>query len=207
MLSHTGILGLLFALSYLILDKFRDKLSLKRQQIYNNFADQRIIHNIPNCMDVMSNMIFIFGAVYHYNNYILSSLCFFVALGSSYYHWNPVMSTLFWDRLPMAMIFCYVIADKLNMMLIQKILFIIIGSYTVYYWKRTHDLVPYLTFQLAPMIFFLLYKEYHMIPCIMLYIAAKLFEMVDYQIYIHTNGLVSGHTIKHLIAGLSMFTI
>lgn len=36
------------------------------------------------------------------------------------------------------------------------------------------------------------------------YSLAKIFETFDYQTLILTNGLVSGHTTKHTIAGLSI---
>jgi hypothetical protein len=35
-------------------------------------------------------------------------------VGSSYYHWSPCDSTLFWDRLPMAVIFMAFAAVQLN---------------------------------------------------------------------------------------------
>ncbi len=68
-------------------------------------------------------------------------------------------------------------------------------------------LVPYSAFQLTPILFFLVHSEYKMGLCIAFYILAKICEKYDKQIFELTFKNVSGHTIKHLIAGIGMFFI
>jgi hypothetical protein len=41
----------------------------------------------------------------------------------------------------------------------------------------------------------------------LLYIVAKVAEMLDHQIYRWTAELVSGHTVKHLVAGIGPFLL
>ena len=89
---------------------------------YHNFADQRTIWGIPNFWDVMSNLPICFlgayGLLLVFRTYkqmpelvtilIPLTLClgiFTACFGSAYYHWSPDNPRLFWDRLPMTLMF------------------------------------------------------------------------------------------------------
>ena len=90
---------------------------------YHNFADQRPFLSVPNALNVLSNLPFVFVGVWglwfvgradgqifagRWERLAFGLLFAFVALtgvGSSYYHWQPGNATLYWDRLPLTVVF------------------------------------------------------------------------------------------------------
>ena len=98
---------------------------IPQSQTYHRFADQRTLLGIPNFWNVVSNLPFILvgalGLARVRGN--LSASMFFLGVfltgfGSSYYHWRPDDSGLFWDRLPMSFAFmatlAYVIEERID---------------------------------------------------------------------------------------------
>ena len=74
-------------------------------QSYHNFSDKRTILGIPNGINVLSNIVFIFLAIYllqKKKSNLLSIYLILLAIASSYYHLNPSDDTLFWDVLMIA---------------------------------------------------------------------------------------------------------
>jgi hypothetical protein len=91
---------------------------------YHRFADRRTLLGIPNCFNVLSNVIFLVVGVlglrflfrgdgasaansFTYRSERWPYVVFFLgvtltAFGSAYYHLAPENSRLVWDRLPMA---------------------------------------------------------------------------------------------------------
>ena len=128
---------------------------------YHNFADDRLYLGVPNFLNVISNIPFLFAGLYGiyvlvYGNqkafihlaekgtyYVLFISVCFVALGSSYYHLWPDTETLFWDRLPMTIGFMAVMSilfsEKVDKRLGQKALIpcILIGISSVLWWAFT----------------------------------------------------------------------
>ena len=148
----------------------------------------------------------------------------FVGLGSAYYHYQPSNNTLFWDRLPMTLGFASLTAclsaDRFGLR-IGSLLFgplVLSGVFSVLYWLITEqagagDLRPYVLMQylpilLVPLILILFPKNsandryYWILLCC--YIIAKGFEMQDNAIFEITHSLISGHTLKHIIAGVGI---
>ncbi len=148
---------------------------------------------------------------------------FCIGLGSGYFHVAPDNDRLVWDRLPMSVAFmsltCGLVAEHGHRALQRWLLYplILIGVMSVGYWHITEqmgrgDLRAYLLVQFLPLVG---------IPMIMLmrssrftrsgdigwvlfcYLLAKLFEVFDSDIY-HWSGMVSGHTLKHLLAALGL---
>ncbi|MBP2626038.1 MAG: hypothetical protein H6Q68_749 [Firmicutes bacterium] len=148
----------------------------------------------------------------------------FVGLGSAYYHWQPSNNTLFWDRLPMTVGFASltacVCAQRFSVR-VGGLVFgplVLSGVYSVLYWLiteqagagdlRPYVLVQYLPILLVPLIIILFPKkfegdQYYWI-LLSSYIIAKGFEMQDNQIFEMTHHVISGHTLKHLIAGVGI---
>jgi hypothetical protein len=159
---------------------------------YHQFADQRVYFDIPNTLNVVSNLLFaligIIGLMQLctrrsllvidsiYTVYIM----FFAALvaiapGSAYYHWMPDNQSLVWDRLPMTIafmsFFTIILAERLSIKF-AKIMFlplIIAGVLSIVYWHYSElagegDLRPYGLVQFLPML---------MIPMILLMFKAK----------------------------------
>lgn len=145
-----------------------------------------------------------------------------VSVGSAYYHYTPSTSTLLWDRLPMTVAFMalfsllldeYVLLSNKSITLVP-LLVIGIGSVVYWYWTETHgigDLRPYALVQflplvLIPIILWLFRGDYlnntMLIAALVLYILAKGFEHFDRQV-LAVLGVVSGHTMKHLLSGMA----
>jgi ceramidase len=90
---------------------------ITQDQNYHEFVDQRTLLGIPNFWNVVSNVPFIVVGVAGLRRFyhdpattVLFLGIFLTGFGSSYYHWNPNDSTLFWDRLPMTLCFMAILA-------------------------------------------------------------------------------------------------
>lgn len=143
---------------------------------------------------------------------------FLTGLGSGYYHLAPSNATLLWDRLPMTIsfmaFFCFIIALHINQRKARQFLLplLILGIFSVIYWHyteslgrgdlRLYGLVQFLPLILIPMTLFLLpsnkYQSKYIWGVIGFYVAAKITEHLDVQIY--TLLSISGHSIKHVLA-------
>jgi len=157
------------------------------------------------------------------------SLLFFglllTAFGSAYYHLAPDNARLVWDRLPMTLVFMPLVAamigERLSVQLGVRLLPILIGVglASVFYWgwTETHgagDLRFYAAVQvyavLALLIALLSPPRYtrtsDLIIVAVFYVLAKVCEIADRRIF-SLGQVVSGHTIKHLAAGVSGYWI
>ena len=194
---------------------------------YHFFADQRAFLNIPNFMDVVSNISFlIFGGIGLAHCFIkdekVSWKIFFmgivlVSIGSAYYHYAPTNPTLFWDRLPMTIafmaMFTAMIGEYINLQLEKPflIIFLIVGVFSVIYWHLYDDLRFYYWVQLAPMVTLLIlltfFKShythtYFLVFSFISYLLAKVVEGNDRLFFELTGNMMSGHSLKHLLAAL-----
>jgi len=146
----------------------------------------------------------------------------FVAVGSSYYHLNPNNQTLVWDRLPMMISFMALFVA----LLIENIpefnektvlpIAVLLGLSSVVYWDLTDDLRFYGFMQFTPllaiplMLYFFDGKYSHrryLAYGLVFYVLAKVFELTDTLIFELTGQIVSGHTIKHLLAAGATYCI
>jgi hypothetical protein len=141
---------------------------------YHDFADQRYLIGFPNTLDVLSNIAFLFVALFgvwhfvrkvrsasnlkrHDYAYLIFTLCLFsTSIASTYYHLHPDDARLFWDRLPIALACAALIvairlethyrqAMQLPLIEIGLIFFAAFGS--VVWWKLSGDLRWYLAIQ------------------------------------------------------------
>ena len=144
------------------------------------------------------------------------------ALGSSYYHLAPENERLFWDRLPMTIAFMSLIATQVSermngragLCLLAPML--LVGAASVWYWRATEragagNVMPYGILQGYSIVILLLatvllpsrYTRANDFYWVFAwYVAAKLLEQFDRPIFA-LGGLVSGHTLKHLAAGVA----
>ncbi len=206
----------------------RDPIS--QSLIYHNFADQRMFLGIPNFFDVISNLIFIvigfLGINFSFKNNLSAAYkvffigVFLVGPGSAYYHWAPDNARLVWDRLPMTVgfmgLFSALMGSYINPKL-EKILLVplvLLGLSSVVYWAAYDDLRFYAFIQAAPLavipcLFFLYrdvkFEQKYLLFALISYGLAKLTESKDSLIYDHFFH--SGHTIKHLLAGVGSIFI
>jgi len=159
--------------------------------------------------------------------YLMYSLALcLVTLGSSYYHLHPSNNTLLWYRLPMTLafmsFFCIVLSDYISHRLAVIALFplISLAVAAVIYWHQTEsidtvDLRFYVLVQFLPILLVVLIllmfdhersHSYLIWAMLVGYALAKVFEIYDHTVY-EFLGVVSGHTIKHVIAALSAYLL
>jgi hypothetical protein len=139
------------------------------------------------------------------------------SIGSSYYHLAPDNSRLVWDRLPMTLVFmsfvAMLIAERINVRFALWLwpLLVACGFYSVFLWQISGDLRFYIGVQaftvLAALIMMLLpsrhYQNKDLGIVVVCYGTALLLDLTDHQVFSATGGVISGHTIKHLIAGIA----
>lgn len=206
---------------------------IEQKQSYHNFADSRSFFGIPNFFDVNSNLLFfivgIIGSLFAFRNVkrearyswiTLFAGVSLVSFGSGYYHWNPDDAALVWDRLPMMIgfmgLFSALLTEFLNPKIEKFLLLpaVVIGLMSVLYWHYTDDLRFYfwlqvVTFGALTALLFLYKARYtlsrYLLYAFGLFILSKLTEVYDRELYSVTNNLLSGHTLKHILAALSVF--
>ena len=142
--------------------------------------------------------------------------------GSCYYHLEPDNETLFWDRLPMTISFMALISaqivDRVNVRagLVALVPMLLVGVLTAVYWIVTErqgrgNVMPYGVLQAWVVVVLLKlvvfhpsrYTHGHLIYAVFAgYVLAKGFEHFDREI-LELTGVVSGHTLKHVAAGIA----
>jgi len=163
----------------------------------------------------------------------LPYLVFFVgalltSAGSAYYHLAPDNTRLVWDRLPMTLGFAGLVAaaaaERADLRLGLRSLWplLALGAGTVVYWYATErmgagNIIPYAAYQgwsiLAIVLLIAIFpaRRYSHGPLLLWaagwYGLAKVFESFDLGIYRLLGGVMSGHTIKHLLAAGAVFAI
>ena len=146
----------------------------------------------------------------------------FVSAGSAYYHWNPTNQSLVWDRIPMTMAFMGLFVSLLGEYLgyrfaaILLVPAVLLGIATVLYWALFDDLrlyywvqlVPLLTIPAAMMLFQSRYtRDWLLLVALGCYALSKVAEVYDQAIFRATSEVVSGHTLKHLLAAAGCYTV
>lgn len=147
-------------------------------------------------------------------------------VGSVCYHLAPTNGSLVWDRLPMTMAFTAIVAAvvaervsvRLGLAVLLPLLAIGVASVGYWYWTEAQgrgDLRSYGAVQgypiiIIPMLMLLFPAKYTRSAdlglAFLLYAAAKVFEQFDSVIF-QLGSVVSGHTLKHLAAGLATYVI
>jgi hypothetical protein len=200
---------------------------------YHHFADHTPLWGVPNFWNVVSNLGFLAAAIWGLRAFrspssfleswervaygILLIGVALVAFGSSYYHAWPNNATLFWDRLPMTIVFMALLAttigERIDMRAGKLLLFplLAVGVGAVVYWRVFDDLRPYVMVQFYPMValplMLLLFPPKYsgtggIVAMICLYGLAKIFEVFDHQIAaIVPSG---GHPWKHVAGAAAM---
>jgi len=158
---------------------------------------------------------------------LLFSATILVGFGSGYYHLAPDNARLVWDRAAMAMalmswlaaILCERVSIKAGLRLLPLLTTTGLGSVAYWGWSETQglgDLRAYGLMQLYPMLLiplllWLYPPRYNgdrdILAVIGLYSLALLFDFTDRPVFDLTGGLVSGHTVKHVIAALAVYWV
>lgn len=150
-----------------------------------------------------------------------------VAFGSIHYHWTPDIDHLLWDRLPIviaiAALLSATIADRINLTaglrLLPLLVVLAVLSVLYWYWTELHgrgNLNFYIVMQFYAILLIVWIsvrfpsRYTHgngVFQVIAWYAVAKMAEMLDREIFTWTDGLISGHTLKHLIAAFAAYWI
>lgn len=202
---------------------------------YHQFADQRVIFGVPNFFNIVSNVLFLaFGTAgtllclgprkpdssTSWTTFFAGGIL--IGLGSAYYHWAPDDATLVWDRMAMAVSFMALSAALVSEHLDavpQKIVLvsaIAIGVAAVLWWHYTGDLRFYVWVQAVPLaavpLMLALFPGRYTHRVYLLYgfgfyFLAKLAEVADRQLFVLTSGVLSGHSLKHLLAAFGFLFV
>jgi uncharacterized membrane protein HdeD (DUF308 family) len=208
---------------------------IHQDQSYHGFADGRAWHGVPNAADVLSNLAFAlvgivgvagllsrqrmrFPATTEAGLGLIALGIIATAVGSAWYHLNPTDATLFWDRLPLTIVFAGILGTAIAQRLGPDAgrwgltVLPLLGIASVVYWKSTGDLSLYVLLQfggIVTLVVLLVLARDRSDPIpwmwvIVLYVAAKIAEAGDRTIWDATNGIVAGHTLKHLLAAAAV---
>lgn len=209
-----------------------------QSQEYHRFADQRAIFGIANFFNVASNIPFLFAGLYgllalfgrtprsifgvpseRWPYVLFFCAVLFTFLGSVYYHLAPDNGRLFWDRLPMTVLFMSflsaMIAERVSaragVLLLAPL--IVLGMGSVVYWYlgeragagdlRLYAFVQYYPLLVIPLMLLQFPPRYSRSSDVMIifcfYAVAKGFELLDGPVF-DASHIVSGHTVKHVMA-------
>jgi hypothetical protein len=148
-----------------------------------------------------------------------------IAAGSAYYHLAPDNETLFWDRLPITLafmiLFSLIVGERVDLPVLKHWplpVMILAGLAALVYWSvseqggqgdlRAYILVQALPLLLAPLLV-LFYRRGDvlgnsvLILMVLLYLAAKVVEFLDAAVLQASLGLISGHSLKHLLSAVA----
>ena len=144
------------------------------------------------------------------------------AAASGIYHWRPDDAGLVIDRLGMVVAFAGLLglaaADRASpragVWLAAAVL--LLGPLSVWTWSVTGNVLPWVVVQFGGMLLVLALACLKPLPgalavrwgvVIMIYAAAKLFEMTDEAVYAATSQFISGHSLKHVVASFAAWPV
>ena len=144
------------------------------------------------------------------------------AAASAWYHWQPNNSGLAIDRLGMVMAFAGLlglaaagrISERAGWALSGTVL--VFGALSVWVWLTGGNILPWVLVQFGGMALVLWFAFMQSLPgtlpvrwglVIAVYTAAKLLELGDHLVYDLTANVVSGHSLKHVVASCAAWPV
>ncbi len=143
---------------------------------------------------------------------------------SSAYHWQPHDTGLAWDRAGMVLPF----AGLLGLAALQAVskraawalaaAVLVAGPASIYSWSQTGNVLPWGVVQfggMALIVWFAFTKEpsvAYRLPIrwgvvMAVYAVAKVLELGDHAVWEFTGHIVSGHSLKHVVASLAAWPV
>ncbi|MBW2276122.1 MAG: alkaline phytoceramidase [Deltaproteobacteria bacterium] len=220
--------------------------SFAQDPSYHEFADQRTIAGVPHFGDVATSLLLTLVGLHGlwvvflrrrwtesfvdprdrraYG--VMFAGIALTGVGSAYYHLDPTTSSLFWDRLPMTLIFApmfaIAVAERIGPDLGRRVLLpaVVVGVGGVVYWHltetfgtgdvRIYGLVQFYPMLAVPLMLALFparYTHAHTFWGLLgAYGIAKVFETFDADVLL-LNGFASGHNLKHVFAALGLWAL
>ena len=206
---------------------------------YQDFADQRTLWGLPHALDVLSNVPFALVGLLGLralrrlpagevsNAQRACARLFFagllvVAVGSSWYHFQPNDFGLAIDRASMSIAFAGllgllvagVVSDRAGTVTAGALL--VLGLASVLAWYETANVLPWAVVQFGGMPLLVLAAltrpragalvvRWSLV--LLAYALAKLFESNDLLVYTASGELLSGHSLKHVVAALAAWPV
>lgn len=151
------------------------------------------------------------------------------AVVSAMYHWQPDNASLVWDRTGMVLAF----AGLLGLAAWQRIssraawalalIVLVLGPASVQVWATSGDLLPWVVLQSGGMALIAVLAGLPPLPVatgrtrrglpvrwslvIALYALAKVLELGDHLVFEWTGHLISGHSLKHIVASCAAWPV
>lgn len=212
---------------------------------YHLFADTRSFFGIQNFFNVVSNFAFVAIGLLAalavvgrkqqdiflekadgrpYAVYFFSVAV--VGLGSAYYHLDPSIDRLLWDRLPMSIAFMAfvsaIVEDRIDRKAWLLPMLVALGLSSVIYWYWTETMgqgdlrfyafIQFYPIVMLPFVFWFFPEHYYtandyIFWIITWVILSKLFELFDGEVFDILGNTISGHTLKHLAASVAAFVV
>lgn len=155
---------------------------------------------------------------------VLIAATLLTTLGSAYYHWAPTNTTLVWDRLPLAIIlisvFVLVLADRVHPLFARNGIWPLtaLAAISVIVWGVSEamgrgDLLLYLVLRvgagIAIALLVILRRGRHtgtrwLVAALICEVLMAVLERLDHEIFRVTGGLISGHSLKHVMVGVAL---
>jgi hypothetical protein len=200
------------------------------------FIDARMWFGIPNTLDVLSNLPFLIFGLWGLcklgrraqmgANRLAATAFFlgliFTAIGSSVYHWHPDSWGLAIDRTGMAVAFAGLLGlawyERTALTSTQTLTGVCFILAVISAWLPhfVANIWPWVLLQfggiLIVLICALLPKQDRgmgiaFMPVLVLYALAKAFEAADANVFAWTQGMISGHSIKHILASFAALPV
>lgn len=191
-----------------------------------------VLSNVPFALAGLLGLGFMLGGPLHCKSkpqraqQILAALFFggllITSVASSWYHLNPVASGLVLDRLGMTVAFAGVVglaaAERCSARagLGLSLLILMLAPVAVGVAFFSSNVVPWAALQFGGMALVLWFASLKPTPgamhirwiwVIAIYACAKLLELGDHTVWQWTHGMVSGHSLKHMVAALAAWPV
>jgi|SRR5688572_18049558 hypothetical protein len=155
---------------------------------------------------------------------LLIAVVILTAFGSTYYHWAPSNPTLIWDRLPLAIVLtsvlALVLADRVHPLFARYGIWPLtaLAVAGVLVWSITEamgrgDLLLYLVVRvgagIAIALLVILRRGRHtgtkwLVAALLGEVLMATLERHDHEVFQLTGGLISGHSLKHVMVGVAL---
>ena len=155
---------------------------------------------------------------------VLIAATILTAFGSVYYHWAPANPTLVWDRLPLVIVLvsvvALVLADRVHPLFARQGIWPLtaLAVVSVIVWGVSEamgrgDLLLYLVVRvgagIAIALLVILRRPRHtgtkwLVAALICEVLMAALEWLDHEIFRLTGGLISGHSLKHMIVGVAL---
>jgi drug/metabolite transporter superfamily protein YnfA len=188
-----------------------------------------VMSNLPFALWGLAGLMTLQGVKFNRTSLGLSALFFIglivTAFASSWYHLQPNNAGLAIDRLGMTVAFAGLLgiaaADRASLRagVILSGLTLTLGSLSVWAWTISGNVLPWLVLQFGGMGLILWLATRQPIPSanevlairwgvvILIYAAAKVLELADHAVYDLTSQLISGHSLKHIVASCAAWPV